>query len=79
MPNFESGVASYIKGRCLVEVNFPVDTKGRSDVSCNQCPYYGRSSKTCQLNKEVVHFPEKYIGVNCPLAFDGEIIEEDEK
>jgi hypothetical protein len=72
MPNFESGVASYIKGRCVIEVNFPVDAKGREDVSCNQCPYYGRSSKTCQLNKEVLHFPEKYIGVNCPLTFEKE-------
>ena len=78
MPNFDSGVSGYIKGTCLVEVNFPVDAKGRADVSCNQCPYYGRSSKTCQINKAVVHFPEKYIGVNCPLIFDGEVKEDEE-
>lgn len=72
MANFDSGVKSYIKGRCMVEVGFPVDWKGKSDVSCNQCPYYGRSSKTCQLNKQIVHFPEKYIGFNCPLVFEGE-------
>jgi hypothetical protein len=78
MPNFENGVASYITGYATVEVHFPVDKRGNSDVSCNQCPYFGRSSKTCQLNKEVVHFPEKYIGYKCPLSFDG-VIEEDEK
>ena len=76
MPNFDSGVSSYIKGRCLVEVSFPVDDRGRADVSCNQCPYYGRNSKTCQLNKQVVHYPDKYIGESCPLQFTGE--QEDE-
>lgn len=77
MPDFESGVASYIKGRCLVEVNFPVDKRGNADVCCDQCPYFGRTSKSCQLNKEIVHYP-KYIGYKCPLSFDG-VIEEDEK
>ena len=69
MPNFDSGVSSYIKGRCTVEVNFPVDSRGKADVCCNQCPYYGRSSKTCQLNKQVVHYPDNKIGYACPLNF----------
>ena len=73
MPDFDSGVSSYIKCRCMVEVNFPVDVKGHADVSCNQCPYYGRTSKTCQLNKQVVNYPERYIGVRCPLTFTGEM------
>jgi hypothetical protein len=72
MPNFESGVSSYITGYATVEVHFPVDKRGNSDVSCNQCPYYGRSSKTCQLNKQVVNYPDKYIGASCPLEFTGE-------
>ena len=70
MPNFDNGVDSYIIGHCEIEVSFPVDYKGRADITCNQCPYYGRSSKTCQLNKQVVHYPEKYIGVYCPLTFE---------
>jgi hypothetical protein len=70
MANFDSGVASFISGHCEIEVNFPVDDRGRADISCNQCPYYGRSSKTCQLNKQVVHYPEKYTGFNCPLTFE---------
>ena len=73
MPNFDSGVSGFLVGTCLVEVNFPVDSKGRADVCCNQCPYYGRSSKTCQINKQVIHYPEKFIGINCPLNIEGEI------
>ena len=73
MADFSSGVDSYIKGRCMVAVHFPVDAKGNADVSCNQCPYYGRTSKTCQLNKQVVNFPERYIGASCPLTFTGEM------
>lgn len=72
MADFSSGVDRYITASCIIKVNFPVDGRGHADVSCNQCPYYGRSSKTCQLNKSVVHYPDKYIGYNCPL-----IIEED--
>lgn len=77
MANFDSGVKSYIKGRCMVEVGFPVDWKGKSDVSCNQCPYYGRSSKTCQLNKQLVNFPDTHIGAHCPLEFTGEMEEQE--
>lgn len=72
MANFDTGVASYIIGKTEITVGFPVDDRGRADVSCNQCPYFGRSSKTCQLNKQIVHFPEKYIGFNCPLVFPDE-------
>lgn len=72
MACFDSGVASYIIGKTEITVGFPVDDRGRADVSCNQCPYYGRSSKTCQLNKSIVHYPDKYIGFNCPLVFEGE-------
>lgn len=72
MANFDSGVASFIIGHCEITVGFPVDDRGRSDISCNQCPYYGRSSKTCQLNKQVVHYPDKYTGIYCPLTFEKE-------
>ena len=69
MPNFDSGVSAYIKATCTIEVGFPVDNRGRADVCCNQCPYYGRNSKTCQLNKQVVHYPDNKIGYACPLNF----------
>lgn len=77
MPNFDNGVSSYIKGKCTIEVNFPVDNRGHTDVRCDMCRYYGRSSKTCQLNKEIVYYPERYIGANCPLKFDEEVDEDD--
>lgn len=67
MPNFDSGVASYVKAYAVVEVNFPVDDKGREDISCRQCPYLSVTAKICQLNKEVVAYPEKYVGQRCPL------------
>lgn len=70
MADFGSGVKGYITGVAAVRVNFPVDWHDKADVSCSQCPFYGRTSKTCQLNKQIVHYPEKYIGVCCPLEFE---------
>jgi hypothetical protein len=75
MPNFDSGVKSYVKGRCVIEVGFPVDWKDKADVSCNQCPYYTRAYKTCQLNKEFIHYGDTHIGAHCPLEFTGEMEE----
>lgn len=72
MPNFESGVASYIKGYAVVEVNFPVDNKGRADISCCQCPYFSRNYRQCKLNGSMIAFPEKYVGQECPLEIKEE-------
>lgn len=67
MPRFDSGVSSYIKSYAVVEVNFPVDDKGRADVSCKQCPYLSTTARICQLNKEPVAYPDRYVGHHCPL------------
>ena len=67
MPNFDSGVSAYIKSYAVVEVNFPVDDKGRADISCKQCPYLSVTSRICQLNKKPIAYPEKYVGQYCPL------------
>lgn len=75
MPNFDSGVSGFIKGFCMIEVNFPIDSKGRADVCCEQCPYYGRTSKTCQINKQIINYPNK-LGYHCPLEFTGEMEED---
>lgn len=69
----ESGVKSYIKARASVTVNFPVDFRDNVLVACKLCPYLTHSTNMCQLTKELVPFPDKYVGGNCPL----EIIEED--
>ena len=73
MFEYGSGVSGYVKGFCMVEVHFPISLSGKADISCNQCPYYGRTSKTCQINKQVVNYPDKYIGGNCPLNIEGEV------
>ena len=68
MPNFESGVASYIKGYAVVEVNFPVDGKGNAEICCKHCPYLSSNERMCQLNKEPVAYPNKFVGDQCPLV-----------
>ena len=67
MANFESGVASYIKGQATVEVFFPVDQKGNAEICCRHCPYLSTNDRMCQLNKMPVAYPYKYVGDNCPL------------
>lgn len=67
MADFESGVQSYIFGKCTVLVSFPVDFRGRADISCNQCQFYHRSTRTCFITKDIIPYPEKYVGDNCPL------------
>lgn len=67
MANFESGVASYIKSYAVVEVYFPIDDKGRADISCKQCPYLSVTSRICQLNKKPIAYPDKFVGQYCPL------------
>ena len=67
MSNFENGVKSYIKGRAVVEVSFPVDWKDNADISCYQCKFFSRNNGICQLTKEVSEYPQKYVGGHCPL------------
>lgn len=67
MPDFESGVASYIHARAIVDIYFPVDSRGNADCSCSQCYYYRRQSQSCALNGEIVQYPQKYVGARCPL------------
>ncbi len=67
MANFDSGVASYIIGQATVKVAFPVDYKGNAEIACKHCKFYVRATCRCALNQEVVNFPDKYTGANCPL------------
>jgi len=70
MADFSSGVSGYVVGEMHIKVFFPIDLKGRKDVCCCQCDYYGRKSKICLLNKKIVAYPEHYIGQDCPLKFN---------
>ena len=76
MSRFDDGVKAYIKGYCTVEVLFPIDWRDNPDIRCDQCKYYGRTSKMCQLNKQIVEYPDKFRGGHCPLIIEGEIIDE---
>jgi hypothetical protein len=67
MPNFESGVKDYIVGTAIIKVNFPIDMKGNADLSCRHCPYLSSNERMCQLNKEPVAYPMKFVGDKCPF------------
>lgn len=67
MADFESGVSSYVHAQAVVDVFFPVDSRGSAAVCCRQCYFYRDSSHRCGLNYEVCSFPEKYVGQSCPL------------
>ena len=67
MAHFESGVSSYVHASAIVDVFFPVDRHGNADISCEQCYYYRRQSRSCALNGEIVQYPTKYVGSSCPL------------
>lgn len=67
MANFENGVASYVIGRAVVEVGFPVDFKGNTEIACKHCPFFVRATLKCGLNQRIINFPEKYVGTECPL------------
>lgn len=70
MADFESGVSRYIKGYAVVEVKFPVDLRGNRDVNCYQCRFFSRNTGMCQLNKQIVSYPQKYVGDDCPLTVE---------
>lgn len=72
--HFEHGVARYVIGRATVEVGFPVDMRGNTEIACKHCKFFVRVTQRCGLNEEIVNFPDRYVGINCPL----ERIEENE-
>ena len=67
MASFESGVKSYITGKCEIRVNFPVDFKGHVEIACKHCPYLSSNDRYCQLNKKPVAYPMTNVGQDCPL------------
>lgn len=67
MANFENGVARYVIGQATVTVGFPVDFRGNEEIACKHCKFFVRATTRCALNQEMVNYPEKYVGVHCPL------------
>ena len=68
MAKFESGVASYVRGYAVIRVPFPVDAKGNAEICCKHCPFLSSNERMCQLNKQPVAFPNKFVGDFCPLS-----------
>ncbi len=67
MANFESGISGYVKAYAVVNVFFPIDDKGRSEIACKHCQFLSSNERMCQLNKEPVAYPNKFVGDRCPL------------
>ena len=67
MASFDNGVKRYIKAYAVVEVGFPVSWKDEAEVACKHCQFYVRATQRCGLNQEIVNYPEKFVGHNCPL------------
>jgi hypothetical protein len=67
MSDFSSGVKRYIKAQAVVEVGFPVDWRDNAEIACKHCQFYVRATQRCGLNQQVVNFPERYVGTDCPL------------
>lgn len=69
---FESGVTGFVSGVAKVKVYFPVDEKGRAEIACKHCPYLSSNERMCQINKQPVAYPNKYVGQDCPLREENE-------
>ena len=67
MSDFSSGVKGYIKARAIVEVSFPIDFRDNPSIACVHCKFYRSSLRKCGLNDEIVNYPDKYVGHECPL------------
>lgn len=67
---FDSGVDSYIIGRCVVEVAFPVDRRGRAEIACKHCNFFVRATQRCGLNQQIVNYPDSFVGTQCPLIYE---------
>lgn len=67
MANFDSGVKRFIKTYAVVEVSFPVDWKDNAEIACKHCNLFVRATQRCGLNQQIVNYPDKYVGENCPL------------
>lgn len=67
MADFTSGVKRYIKARAVVEVGFPVDWRDNAEIACKHCPFYVRATQRCGLNQQIVNYPERFVGSECPL------------
>lgn len=71
-----SGVRGYIHGTCTVRNPFPVDLRGNPFIDCMHCRFFRQASRRCGLSGEIPAFPEKYIGAECPLDIEEDVVDE---
>lgn len=72
MSRFESGVKRYIRGRAELNVFFPVDFRDKEYVDCAHCRLFSRSSGRCNWTSEIIPFPDRAVGFECPLEREDE-------
>lgn len=68
MSYYDNGCSSYIKTEATVVNYFPVDSRGTADIACVFCRYFRDGSRRCSLTNEVIPYPNKYVGRECPLT-----------
>lgn len=73
---FESGIPRYVKAQATVTVFFPVDERDNEYIRCEMCRFYSSNTRRCRLTDEVIPFPTRYVGGECPLQ---EITESEEE
>lgn len=69
---FESGVQKYLTVQAVIETGFPVDDRGVVYAACKYCRYFSHSIDMCQISKEVVFLPDKFVGHRCPFNAEEE-------
>lgn len=67
MAEFSSGVKAYIKAQAVVTTYFPIDHKDNAEIACKHCNYFVRATSRCGLTQTIVNYPERYVGLDCPL------------
>jgi hypothetical protein len=79
MANFDNGVKRYIIAQAVVTVGFPVDWKDNAEIACKHCNFFVRATQRCGLTQQIVNFPERYVGTECPLVPIEEVEETENK
>lgn len=64
---YETGVSRYLVGTGTVTAYFPVDRKGNEDVCCEQCRFFNQRNRRCNLTEELIPYPARGRGRECPL------------
>ena len=47
-----------------------ITVEDMADISCRQCPYLSSNERMCQLNKQPVQYPSRFVGAYCPLKIE---------